>query len=216
MTVGDSHLGSERQERVRSEGTFKAMTENAVEPGCLRLAGEHRALMALGVAVAAAAIAVAMLLLRGHDGSSSLPALNGGPALVSQAQLEQLAASSDHPVYWAGPKAGYSYELTRTSSGRVYVRYLPAGVKAGDPRASYLVVGTYTQPGSFANLQRAAKAHGALSLRVDNGGLVVFSSSKPTSVYLGYPGAGYQVEVYSPSADNARSLVLADKIQPIR
>ena len=53
-------------------------------------------------------------------------------------------------------------------------------------------------------------------MRIENDGLVVFSSSKPTSVYLGYPGAGYQVEVYSPSADSARSLVLADKIRPIR
>ena len=89
-------------------------------------------------------------------------------------------------------------------------------VKAGDSRANFLVVGTYTQPGSFANLQRAAKAPGALSVRIQNDGLVVFSSSKPTSVYVGYPGAGYQVEVYAPSADTARGLVLADKIQPIR
>jgi hypothetical protein len=53
-------------------------------------------------------------------------------------------------------------------------------------------------------------------VRIENDGLVVFNSSKPTSVYLGYPGTGYQVEVYSPSADSARSLVLADKIRPVR
>jgi hypothetical protein len=216
VTIGDSHLGSERQEHVHSKGTFRAMTENTVQPGALRLGAEHRALMALAVAVAATAIVVAILLLRGHDNPSSLPALNDGPALVTQAQLEQLAAASDQPVYWAGPKPGYSYELTRTSNGHDYVRYLPASVKAGDPRANFLVVGTYAQPGSYANLQRAAKAPGALSLRIQNDGLVVFSSSKPTSVYLGYPGASYQVEVYSPSADSARRLVLADKIRPIR
>jgi hypothetical protein len=172
--------------------------------------------MVLGLALAGAAAAVIALLLTSHGKQGSLPAINGGPALVSQAQLEQLAAASGQPVYWAGPKPGYSYELTRTSSGRVYVRYLPAGVKAGDPRANFLVVGTYRQPGSFANLQRAAKAPGALSVRIEDDGLVVFTSSKPTSVYLGYPGAGDQVEVYSPSADDARSLALADKIQPIR
>jgi len=170
----------------------------------------------LGLALAGAAAAVIALLVSSHGKQNALPAINGGPGLVSQTQLHQLAAASDTPVYWAGPKPGYSYELTRTSSGHVYVRYLPAGVKAGDARANFLVVGTYTQPGSFANLQRAAKAPGALSLRIENDGLVVFSSSKPTSVYLGYPGAGYQVEVYSPSADSARSLVLADKILPIR
>jgi hypothetical protein len=172
-------------------------------------------LVVLGIASFGAAAAVIALLVGSHGKTNALPPVNGGPALVSQAQLEQLASASGQPVYWAGPKSGYSYELTRSSSGRVYVRYLPAGVKAGDPRANFLVVGTYTQPGSFANLQRAAKAHGALSLRIGNGGLVVFSSSKPTSVYLGYPGTNYQVEVYSPSGDTARSLVLADKIRPV-
>lgn len=199
-------------------GTPTAVSENAVERP-LR-PGRDWARLApwavLGLAVAGAAAAVIALLVSSHGKQNALPAINGGPALVSQAQLEQLAAASDTPVYWAGAKPGYSYELTRTSSGHVYVRYLPAGVKAGDARANFLVVGTYTQPGSFANLQRAAKAPGALSVRIENDGLVVFSSSKPTSVYLGYPGAGYQVEVYSPSADSARSLVLADKIRPVR
>jgi hypothetical protein len=216
MTVGEPQLSTGRQEHVPSEGTFKAMTENVVRPvrpG--RPLPRIAPLAVLGIASFGAAAAVIALLVGSHGKTNGLPPVNGGPALVSQAQLRQLAAASDQPVYWVGPKAGYSYELTRTASGRVYVRYLPAGVKAGDPRASFLVVGTYTQPGSFANLQRAGKARGAVALRISNGGLVVFSSSKPTSVYVGYPGAGYQVEVYSPSADTARSLVLADKIRPI-
>lgn len=206
------------QEQRPKPGTPTAVSENVVERQ-LRPSRPRPHLaswMVLGLALAGAAAAVIALLLTSHGKHDSPPTINGGPALVSQAQLEQLAAASGQPVYWAGPKQGYSYELTRTSSGRVYVRYLPAGVKAGDLRANFLVVGTYRQPGSFANLQRAAKAKGALSLRVEHGGLVVFSSSKPTSVYLGYPGAGYQVEVYSPSADSARSLVLADKIRPLR
>jgi hypothetical protein len=199
------------QEPRPKPGTPTAVSEKAVERP-LR-PGRERARLApwavLGLALAGAAAAVIVLLVSSHGKQNALPALNGG-------QLEQLAAASETPVYWAGPKPGYSYELTRTSTGHVYVRYLPAGVKAGDARANFLVVGTYAQPGSFAALQRAAKAPGALSLQIENDGLVVFSSSKPTSVYLGYPGAGYQVEVYSPSADSARSLVLADKIRPIR
>jgi hypothetical protein len=170
----------------------------------------------LGLAVAVAAAAVAILLIRGHRHTTALPAPNAGPTLVSQAQLEQLAASSKEPVYWAGPRSGYSYELTRTSNGRIFIRYLPPGARAGDPRADFLVVGTYTQPGSFADLKRAGRRPGALSLRIDNGGLVVFSSSKPTSVYFSYPGARYQVEVYAPSGDTARGLALGGKIRPIR
>ena len=172
------------------------------------------AVLAVATAIATA-IVIVLLVHRPGTTSPSLPAPNGGPTLVTQAQLQRLAASSSEPVYWAGPKPGFSYELTRTSSGRTYVRYLPSGVRAGDPRPSFLVVGIYTQPGSFNDLQRAAKQPGALSLKVDGGGLVVFSSSRPTSVYLGYPGKKFQVEVYAPSGDTARSLVLAGKIRPV-
>ena len=215
MTFWRVRTIGEQQEAALSEGTLNAVSENALRRSAPRLQREHLTLMVLAIGVTVAAIVVAMLLVRSGGSSSSIPAPNSGPGLVSQAQLVQLAAASDTPVYWAGPKPGYSYELTRTSSGRVYVRYLPAGVKAGDPRASFLVVGTYAEPGSFTNLRRAAKAPGALSLRIADDGLVVFSSRKPTSVYLGYPGADYQVEIYAPSADTARSLVLAGKIRPV-
>ena len=114
-----------------------------------------------------------------------------------------------------GRRTGYSYELTRLTGDRTYVRYLPTGVRAGDPRASYLVVGTYAQPGSFANLKRASKQKGSVSLGIPGDGLAVFSPARPTSVYFGYPGKGYQVEVYSPSGQNARSLVLGGKITPV-
>ena len=65
--------------------------------------------------------------------SAKTPAMNSGPAIVSQSQLERFASSVDSPVYWAGPKPGFSYELT-SSNKRTWVRYLPAGVKAGDAR----------------------------------------------------------------------------------
>ena len=40
--------------------------------------------------------------------------------------------------------------------------------------------------------------------------------SHGTTVDFGYPGAKYQVEVYDPSPQQARSLVLAGTIVPIR
>ena len=170
----------------------------------------------LGIAVAIAAGVVVWLLVRGGADTAPVPAPNSGPALVSQAQLERLAKSLDHPLYWAGPKSGYSYELTSLTGGRTYIRYLPAGVRAGDPRANFLVVGTYAGQGAFANLKRASKQKDSVSFGVPGHGLAVFSPAKPTSVYFGYPGKGYQVEVFSPSGQNARSLVLAGKIAPIR
>ena len=192
------------------------MTESLVTPRVASRRPKHLPLVLLGAAVAATATVVVILLVHSGSGASALPPPNSGPVLVSHAQLVRLAAATAHPLYWAGPKKGYSYELTVARGGRVYVRYLPNGVKAGDPRPSFLVVGTYEQAGSFAYLKHAAKAKGSLSLGIDRGGIAVFSSASPTSVYFTYPRAKYQVEVYDPSADTARRLVLAGKITPIR
>jgi len=161
-------------------------------------------LLALGIGVGVVGLVVAWLILQG--GSSSTPAPNGHPTLVSQAQLERFAHGLDYPMYWAGPKPGFNYELT-AADGRAWVRYLPAGVSAGDSRSDFLVVGTYRQPHSYANLQRAASRPGAVSRKIDGGGLLVYSASRPTSVYFSYPGANYQVEVYTHSTKTARSLV---------
>ena len=196
-------------------GSLNVVAENTLDATILQLRREHGPLLVLAVVVVVAAVAVAILALQHGTRATQLPPPSGGPTLVSDSQLQRLAASSE-PVYRAGPKKGFSYELTRTADGRTYVRYLPAGVQAGDPRPNFLVVGTYKQPGSFADLQHAAKQAGALSGHIADRGLVVFSSSKPTSVYLSYPRANYQVEVYAPSGDTARSLVLGGKIQPIR
>ena len=205
------------QEPQAQPGTPGPMTENAVRPtpGTTRSRQRHLSLLILVVAVLIAAVVVVVLALQGRDKTAALPQPNGGPALVSQGQLERLSVSLGQPVYWAGPKSGYSYELTRTASGRIFVRYLPKGVQAGDPRASFLVVGTYSQVGSYFDLKRASKQKGAVSVPIADGGIVVFSSQKPTSVYVGYPDKNYQVEVYSPSGDTARSLVLAGKIKPV-
>jgi hypothetical protein len=184
--------------------------------GSIRAQRGRLTLVVLAIAVATAAAVVMLFLLHGGRSASHLPAANSGPAIVSQAQLEHLAAATNHPIYWAGPKAGYSYELTRASDGRIWIRYLPRGVKAGDPRPGFLVVGTYAQAGSFAYLKHAAKKADSVSLALDHGGIALFNAARPTSVYFGYPRANYQVEVYDPSADSARQLVLAGEIIPVK
>lgn len=168
-------------------------------------------LLILGLAFLVAASLVVWLLVRGDE--QGAPTKSEGPTLVSPAQLAQLAKSVDHPVYWAGPRQGFSYELTSTRDGRVFVRYLPKGVAAGDPRPNFLVVGTYSRTGSFKTLKRAANRNGSVEL--PNKGLMV-ESTKPQSVYIGYPGAKYQVEVFSPAGDAARRLVLSGTIVPIQ
>jgi len=135
--------------------------------------------------------------------------------LVSDSQLRRLARSVDPPIFWAGPRKGYSYEVT-AADARVYLRYLPSGVPAGAPRARFLAIGAYSSADASANLELAAKRRGAVARRLDDGGLLVFAANRPTSVYVGFPAAKHQVEVFHPSGDTARRLVLDGAIVPIR
>ena len=162
-----------------------------------------------------ALILLTVLLLRGHSGGKTTLPPVGTPAGVSESQLKALASQSNHPIYWAGPKSG-AYELTRTTDGRTYIRYLPSANKVGDRTPSYLTVGTYPTKQAFSAIKSAAARQGAVSAKIDQGGLLVFNNSTPKSVYFSYPKSGYQVEVYDPSPLQARSLVLGGSIKPIR
>jgi hypothetical protein len=164
------------------------------------------------LAVGFATFLVGWLLL-GQDHGSSAP--KSGASASSETELRDFARTATNPIYWAGPRAGDTYELTRTADGRVYVRYLPEGVEVGDPRPQFLTVGTYRRPNAFTELQRAAKAPGASSRTLPKGGLAVFSKGS-SSVYFGYPDGKYQVEVYAPSAGSARNLVLSGQVVPVR
>jgi hypothetical protein len=181
--------------------------------------GMHRPhvfqLAVLVVAVGVAAAVVGWLLLRAEN-TIRPPATPSGPTLVSQAQLEELASSSTKPVYWAGPRKGLSYELTRTADGRTYVRYLPHGIAAGDRRAEFLVVATYERPHAFADLSRAGTRSGTGSVKLARRGVLVFTEIRPHSAYFSYPSSSNQVEVFAPSGTTARALVLHGEITPIR
>ena len=169
--------------------------------------------MRLGIliAIGLATFLVGWLML-GKGDSSSPPT---GASASSESALRDFAKSASTPIYWAGPRENTTYELTRTTDGRVYVRYLPEGVKVGDPRPQFLTVGTYPRPTGFAELKRAAKAPGATSKKLSDGGIAVFSRGS-SSVYFGYPDGKYQVEVYTPSAGSARNLVLSGQVVPVR
>jgi hypothetical protein len=183
------------------------------QPQIARRSTERRQsvpLSLVGLLVVGFAALAAALLLRGGDSVPALPLAGSGPAAVSGKQLKELAESTQHPIYWAGK--GHVYELTRTTDGRIYVRYLPSATKVGDRSAGYLTVGTYPDRHAFRSIKRAAARPGGISVKLDHGGLLVFNSKAPKSVYFAYPGARYQVEVFDPSAARARTLVLSGKI----
>jgi hypothetical protein len=202
---------TEQRTSVRGAEHRNSVNSRTMAMPSLRL--PHLRLGAL-IAVGLAAFLVGWVAMnRGDDAPP--PAAGSGASAASESELKAFADSVSHPVYWAGPKEGYTYELTQTTNGLVYVRYLPEGTDLGDPRSQFLTVGTYPRAGAFAELQRAAKAKGAVSLKVGDGGLAVFSEGRPTSMYFGYPDAKYQVEVFHPSPDEARRLALSGQVVPV-
>jgi hypothetical protein len=165
--------------------------------------------------VLVAAAIVGWLLL--HDRGTAKPeTVATGPALVSAAQLATEAKSLGRPIYWAGPRSNWSYELTVTDSGRVFVRYLPRGAAAGDSRSGFLTVGTYPAADAYPNLKKVSTGHGVHSNLLPNDGLLVAPTRLPKNVYLAYPNDGYQVEVYDASTGAARRMALNGLIEQIR
>ena len=190
---------------------------NAIPPAAAPVAtpalrGRFIALLVIGIAAAV----VGFLVL--HDrGGSSTPSSSGtelAAVLVSPAQLDALAASLKHPIFWLGPSRGSTYELSRGANSSVFVRYLPTGVAAGSSTA-YLTVATYSFEGAFAALEQVAKASGSHSLKLAHGGLAVVSSGHADSVHVAFPGLDYQVEVYAPTPSRALSFVAGGKLAAI-
>ena len=106
------------------------------------------------------------------------------------------------------------WSLQQTSSGQVYIRYLPKGTAPGASGA-YLTVATYPYPQAFTAVQGLAAVPNATKIALAGGGIAVIDKAKPTSIHLAYPGVDYQVEVYDPSAALAKQLVSSGKIESI-
>jgi len=135
------------------------------------------------------------------------------PKAATLARLATLANSLGHPLYWAGPKSGYTYELTRTSDGKVSIRYLPPGAQLGSAQP-YLSVGTYPFPGALAAIRRVAKEKNQTTFKAPGGALGVFDIKNPKNVHFAYPGSDYQIEVFDP-AGKARQVVASGGIASI-
>jgi hypothetical protein len=171
---------------------------------------------------AGAAIAVALLVgfgvwvaVRGGGSSSptASPATRSSVVPVSEKGLQTIAALGV-PIYWVGTKAGFTYELTKTEDNRVYVRYLPRGVPVGS-RDPYLTIGTYPVEDAFAVTSRLAAKSGSVKVAAGPNAVAFYSRQRPTNVYVAYRGAASQIEVYDPSAAEARQLVASRELEPV-
>lgn len=88
-------------------------------------------------------------------GATAAPALEQGvPRAVTVADLKALGSSLVQPIYWVGPRARTTYELTRKGTN-IFLRYLPRGVPVGAKQTA-LTVGTYRVPKAFAATDVAA------------------------------------------------------------
>ncbi len=138
-----------------------------------------------------------------------------GAVRAPVALLTSLAASSARPIYWAGQRADDRYELTRTTGGRVYIRYLPPGAPVGSGQP-YLTIGSYPVQGAFRVTSELANQSGSIKVQTtDSRAIAFYDSAKPLSVFLAYPGSDVQVEVFSPVAHEAALLVSSGAIAPV-
>jgi hypothetical protein len=168
------------------------------------------------VVLAIAAGFVAWLVLRDRGSSTAQPSppSSAQATAASPADLRSLADSLGHPIFWVGEKSGDTYELTQTQNGKVYIRYLPAGVAVGSDKP-YLTVATYPFPGAFAAIQEQVRAKGAVSVKLPQGGLALLDSGYPQSVHVAYPGVDYQIEVFDPTPAAAMQTVAAGHLEAI-
>ena len=169
-------------------------------------------LFALVAVAAAVAFGAWFFVIRDDDGATT--AGPGAPVAATAADLVELEGTLGMPVYWAGQPSGGELELTRTSDDRVFVRYLADGVEIADPAPGYLTVGTYPLEGAYDLLEQAADREGAIVEDGPEGSLIVSHEDAPTSVYIGFPGQDYQVEVYDPDPDRALDLATSGQIEP--
>jgi hypothetical protein len=180
----------------------------------LSLFRRRRARVGAVLAVAGLLGLLLWLTIGNSGGSSSQPANVLQPTAISSNNLRTLAGSVSNPIYWAGPMAGMTYELSRTANGRVYVRYLPSGVKVGATQP-YLTIATYPVINAFAATRGAAAGRGAVSVQSGPGSVAFYVRSHPQSVFYARSGSNVQVEVFDPSALKARTLVSTGRVAPV-
>ena len=168
---------------------------------------------------AGAVLAVALVIgfglwlaFRGGGSSATSPIPKGSTAVrISVEGLRTISTAVGIPIYWAGERPGFAYELSKTADNRVFIRYLPSGTSVGTTK-QYLTIGTYPVGDAFSVTSRLARRSGSVRVGVGKGGVAFYKSKTPTSVFLAYPGSDYQIEVYDPSPGRARELVTSGQV----
>jgi len=164
------------------------------------------------VAVALVAAAISWAVTREDDPPAEAEAQS---RVVDEVQLVEASAELGQPIYWSGPIAGTAPELEEVGEGGVRVRYAPED-EAGEAPAEVLTIGSYPLPDPAQALERFAARPGTVARRAQDGSQVFYDEDAPNSVYFADPSGGVQVEVYSPSAEEALQLALSGDVEPVK
>lgn len=160
-------------------------------------------LFALGLLLVAGVVAAVVLLTSGDSDELTL----GEPRIVSTGELSSYAESANRPVYWAGaPSGGFKLELTEVKGQRVFVRYITADAKAGDPRPAFTTVATYPMKDAQAKLESFQDRPGSVEGEGADGATTLHYRKAPSNVYVAPPNSDYVIEVYAPEPSAAQQL----------
>jgi hypothetical protein len=163
----------------------------------------------------AALVGLAVWFAVGYrDGETPKPQVQTSVAAISPVGLQSLSRALGHPIYWLGTRRNTTYELTTTSDGQFYVRYLPAGATVRDPR-SLLTVGMYPKQDSLAIIEGLTREAGWLPISIPGGGVGAYQPAHPTHLYAAFRGVDYQIEVYAPTPGLARHLVVSGPLRAV-
>ena len=168
-----------------------------------------------GVVLLAVAVVVANWLIVQNQHQAATQPSGGGAAVarISEEGLKTLAGAVPTPLFWAGPRSGFTYELSKNDDDLVWLRYLPAVTPVGAD-IPHLTIGTYPMADAYAVTSRLAQTPGAVRIPLDDG-IAYFDPRSPTSVYVAFRGVDAQIEVYDPSAAAARQLVVSGQVRPV-
>lgn len=150
--------------------------------------------------------------LANRDGGEE-KAVAGGAHIVSTTELQELAGEGES-IYWAGPMADKSIELSEKEGG-ISIRYLDQGAEVGERQGAFLTVVTFPMAKPAAALKRFAAEPRTVVRTAPNGRKLFTSKAKPTNYYFASPDEKAQVEVYDPSPGRAFHLASSGEVRPV-
>lgn len=130
-----------------------------------------------------------------------------GQVILTEEELRAEVAKISVPVYWVGPVPNAKYTLENQANGRIFVRYLLDGKLPANNEATKRVIGTYRVANAFQTTKSAATSvANAVGVTGPSGEAIFYIQSNPKNIYVAFPNAEAQIEIYDPESGVALNL----------